>query len=562
MSHIYNRPDDIYAWNAVDVQDERTGLLQHGRVVNAVSNGLIVDLDCEGRRAELLPHSAVFHCHRRVNTTFYEDSPWGFHRDISEIRRQRVEVLAREQANRPWTWYPAEIIYPRLFWQRYVFLAIQLGESRVIRQMMRAHPVRLRDRHTSSFEREIRAIVPASFVAQGQPLPADYWGVRDEPVAAPLWEAWKEAVSASQHGIWPVCVLGKMVVFLQGTKEKDSSLPLQPEQMEELMSAAKQRLAQRSVAAPTPSPSVQRPCSPPEHEALPGLPAEIWEEILHLLDSAQRAQCRRVCPLWNELLQQPGQDVLVSFAHQRGLDKSGRVNTPHETEWRRSAYMVGLSLWQCVGAGTQRIIIRNASHRAYCNQALPDCLRLIECIHEGLQPPTGKALTLILHKCHWDVGNLRENRLECSVPGVKVIWKDCSFSGPSRHFCRQPIAYGVSAAHAQGTAAFRVLAASLPDPGEAELARLSRWLADAASEGADPDLRQRIDRVLSSCQTWYNDADCYLEDSIDEFDVEHTFVTLEEVQQQGLAGLSKLTLCALQREMDMGDQPQPDSTDG
>ncbi|XP_055355175.1 uncharacterized protein LOC129600657 [Paramacrobiotus metropolitanus] len=75
---------------------------------------------------------------------------------------------------------------------------------------MRAHPLRLR---LAACQGEFCTVSRCKFITYGQQLPAGYWG--SEPVSAPLWDAWKEAVKASQHDVWPVCVLGGIVVFLQ-----------------------------------------------------------------------------------------------------------------------------------------------------------------------------------------------------------------------------------------------------------------------------------------------------------------------------------------------------------
>ncbi|XP_055352998.1 uncharacterized protein LOC129598936 [Paramacrobiotus metropolitanus] len=294
--------------------------------------------------------------------------------------------------------------------------------------------------------------------------------------------------------------MGEMVVFLRIISDS----PLTTEDLENLLSEAKSRLAPQSFSVMTPSPS---PCRPTQEDSLQQLPRVLVNQILQVLDSAQRAHCRRVCSLWDGILEHHCVEVVVSFSHQRCVDDRGRPITPHEVEWRRSAYMVGWSLWQCVGTGTERIIISRASHQGYSNEVLADCLRLIEHIYQEL-PSNGKTLTLIVHKFHWDVDFLPNSGLDCGVPRVRVIWKDCTFSGPKELFHRHPIIYGVSPTGTTANGAlglYGVVEASLPDF-EADLPRLSVWIAEAAREGAGSALRQRIDRVLHDCQGWYYDT--------------------------------------------------------
>ncbi|XP_055330341.1 uncharacterized protein LOC129582757 [Paramacrobiotus metropolitanus] len=554
MCTIYNRPEEIYAWNAVDVRDS-SGVMHHGRIINVVSNGLIVDFACPGRRADLVEYSTAFRCLRNVYITLTDDNACALQHYIAVERYQEadpqnveLQVLARVDANHPWTWYPVELIYPRLFWQRYLFVEIRLGEGRVVRQMIRAHSVRWRLVHPIPSEKAC-VIEPYMFVACGLPLPADYWG--GEPVAAPLWDAWKEAVEASQHAVWPVCVIGGMVVFLHCLI--GCPLTLQTTDLDQLLSEAKRRVAQQSVAAMTPP---QPSCAPPQYEPLPVLPAAVVDHIFHLLDSAQRARCRRVCSLWNGLLEHPNKEVIVGFSHQRCVDERGKAITPHEAEWQRSAYMVGLSLWRCVTARTERIVISNATYQSDVNEGLADCLRLIEYIHMEL-PPSGTTLTLIVHKFHWNVRNWRNSGLDCLVPMVRVIWRDCTFSGPGEHFQWQPIVYGVSRTRdatrsGRDVGLFGVVEASLPELGE-DAARVWNWIADADCEGADPGHRERIFQVLEDCQSWHDIRDFYPDDSITLGDG-----TLEVLRKYRLAGLSKLTQCGLQREMVRGQPARAD----
>ncbi|XP_055352981.1 uncharacterized protein LOC129598918 [Paramacrobiotus metropolitanus] len=556
MCSVYPRSHDIYAWNAVDVRAS-DGTLQHGRVINVLHNGLVVDFDCPGRRAELVnPELVPVHYSRRPSGHTFDgtiDSAWHFDNAVfpGGDEKPSVEVLARTSAASPWTWHSAVPLYRNLFCGRYIFVDMQLDKG-IVRRLMRAHSVRLAESANAPISS--RDIGIYDFVTRACTPPADYWG--GDCVTAPLWDAWKEAVEASKYEFWPVCVMGRTLVYLLEVLEP----PLEDEQLEKLMADARSRLQQQSYQLPAPfepPPDVE---GRHQAEVLSLLPAEILRQVLDMLDTVQRAQCRRVCALWSDLIGTDERVIWVSFSHQRLIDRDGIATTPNEAEWCRSAYLVGMCLWKCLRRTPQTIIISNASQQHPNHSPLGNCFDLIDSIQHELDPE--EPVTVIVYKFHWDLGTGLDEDLHAAASAVYgcMVWKDGTFSGPGEHFRREPIKYGVTYESGEtldvdgDPVPVHLYLSNLLEKGltldcrETRL-QLKDWFADVAQQEAGSVDRQRIDTIMGSCQE--NDPRVIVKFGRMQW-------TVDTVQGEELDKLTKLTLCALQREMVRGRGAQSD----
>ncbi|XP_055356538.1 uncharacterized protein LOC129601698 [Paramacrobiotus metropolitanus] len=427
-----------------------------------------------------------------------------------------------------------------MYWQRYVFVAMEGPEGAGLKRLMRAHPVRL---FTPEAAEPAGAAGTLDFVTRARTLPAAYWG--GGPVSAARWEAWKEAVQASEHAFWPVCLMGATLVYLQELR----GTPLLDQHLEELRMQANSKLQ----ASPCPLLFVSVPASAAladddgQGSALPCLPAEVQRAVLDMLDSVQRAQCRRVCPLWDALIGTEWRVIWVSFAHQRLVDADGKATTPDEAGWQRSAYLVGMCLWKCLRETTQTIVISNAVQQ-WQNNGLGDCLDLLDWLLR--EQEWDDDVRVVMQRFHWELDGPLTDELHAAAAAVeRVVWLKGTFSGPVEHFRRVPVPLCYShvddedddeeelPVHADLS---HLLEAYLAEPEGEERARLLQWLRDAAEQPADSADRQRIDKILHYCQEQdprvlakYGDVAW----------------TVDALQADQLGRLTKLTLCALQREM-------------
>ncbi|XP_055350313.1 uncharacterized protein LOC129596931 [Paramacrobiotus metropolitanus] len=563
---IYNRPDAIFTWNAVDVQGS-DGSGEYGRVINALNGGLVVDFDCPGRRAELVDPSTfhVWRSRRPPGHTFSGSlqSADAFEGAVFLQRYpEEVEVLARETADRPWTWHAATPLYLQMFWKRYIFLEMQLSETEggvKVKRLLRAHPVRLLG---PGLPEAAEVVGKGDFVTRSRALPANYWG--GGPVSAALWEAWKEAVQASELAFWPVSLVGDTLVYLQELLET----PLLDGHLEELLVQATKKLQ----PPPPTLPAVMETAS--EETRMSVLPVEVLRDVLDMLDTVQRVKCRRVWALWDAVVGTEWRVIWVSFAHQRLVDAAGKATTAEEAAWQRSAYLVGMCLWKCLTEDTETIIVTNAVQQRH-NTGLEDCFSLVSNLLHDLQVDDDPDPTMIIHNFHWELYDvmmedvhgaaaalehfhgdmddvLDEDQLHAAAAAVeRVVWVDGTFGGPVEHFRREPVRYAVSYRCAEAVDVYgsgepdywhlhlrAVLETDLPSAETPDGERmLADWLSQAA---ASPDCR-RVDRIVRLCQE---------EDP--RVLVQYGNVPWQVEDVQGTAGVRKLTRlarCALQREM-------------
>ncbi|XP_055340153.1 uncharacterized protein LOC129589418 [Paramacrobiotus metropolitanus] len=115
---------DIWRFGAVDVQDD-SGLVRHG-VVRAVDakQGITVDFDCPGHRADLTPFTAF------VNGRLSQLSPY-----IYIVPGDEVQVLFRKSSDQPWCWHPA-IFVSDVGVNAFALVEIRLTEANTVREVV------------------------------------------------------------------------------------------------------------------------------------------------------------------------------------------------------------------------------------------------------------------------------------------------------------------------------------------------------------------------------------------------------------------------------------------
>ncbi|XP_055353173.1 uncharacterized protein LOC129599063 [Paramacrobiotus metropolitanus] len=271
---------DVDAWNAVDVRID--GQLQHGRVINVVEGGLIIDFECPAQRSQFVEYGRIYY--------------WSLCGANTVPDGTVVDVLLRRQPNDAWIWYPGTVVsigdydYDDAAW-----VEVQLPQGTVSElipwQQVRPQP-------TAGRKSELRRLKKNAFVIRCCPLPATiYWTIE---------EAFQCVLVRS--GVMCTSLLRQTLLYLQ-LREDD---PLKPEHLEEAYHKAQKKkkrgcctltklglriLRRWPICATTEDWEVGNS----DQIGLP-LPGEMLVEVFQSLDSIGRVRCRRVCHVWNKLL--------------------------------------------------------------------------------------------------------------------------------------------------------------------------------------------------------------------------------------------------------------------
>ncbi|XP_055344548.1 uncharacterized protein LOC129592516 isoform X2 [Paramacrobiotus metropolitanus] len=428
----------VYEWNSVDVQGP-AGLLQHGKIINVVDNGLIVDFGCRGRRSQLIEYDKVFECLNSAGETYERDVEADLDtiEELKKLLRKRgtsqIQVLARTSHDEPWTWYPAKFAVRHLFHDSYVGITVQCG-STVFQEFLQVHPVRTVPSPGNLQERCIRA---GQFSLRSFALPEEYWNANEDPATTALLSVLQEK-SPSWH-VFPVCLLGDALLYLTksdyGILKQDGWVHL----LQDAELDIKRRLSEGWTFfglswfppddySDEELEDVETEQDPTDQESLDTLPVEILEGVFEFLDSVDRVLYRRVCSLWNEALSQKraSRDIWVSYA------VCGARPTAKQTP-----AVIGATLWKCFTAATQQITIANA-YQCDDEIALGDCLRFIRAIWDSLPHTAGHKLLVVVDRFvwnmardfGWEISNIAEPCVNAAFAIDRIIWRDCKFSPP------------------------------------------------------------------------------------------------------------------------------------
>ncbi|XP_055356593.1 uncharacterized protein LOC129601745 [Paramacrobiotus metropolitanus] len=149
------------------------------------------------------------------------------------------------------------------------------------------------------------------------------------------------------------------------------------------------------------------------------LPAEILVAVFQALDSIERVRCRRVCPLWN--------DILTTDAHFPDVRVSGTYAQYTCGDYPRNGmYWVIACLMKSLGPCTKVAVVSREN--------LHDGLGLSAPFHHAL-PPGRRLPVLVLHDCGVGVGldgmsqtvvRTAELLVQCRTD--TIMWKNCRFA--------------------------------------------------------------------------------------------------------------------------------------
>ncbi|XP_055356656.1 uncharacterized protein LOC129601788 isoform X2 [Paramacrobiotus metropolitanus] len=510
------KTSDVYGGNRVDVQSP-DGILQHGNVIDAKTNGLIIDFGGREQRWQFVEYGTVSHC--LTTTGGSTESPADLDTVVRNLRTPNFhfQVLGRPSADESWRWYSVDLLGSTLFGSRYVAVEIRCDLT-IFREVIPAHLLRAVPsiRELQQCRVEVGDFSPGHCSTLGHYAPA-----HDNPVMAPLWNCWQEQLL--HRNIVPVRSLTNARVELE--KLMSDGWIFSGTRWRSPTSVAKEAFL-----------SLEH--NPLDPEPLSSLSLNVLEQLFPFLDTVHRVQCRRVCPLWDSLINQanPSHEIQISFA--TGTTLAIAIN--------KATLMVGQCLCKCMTSTTERVIIMNASYTG-----LNACLRLIVTIQERLSPTPEKKMTVIINKFVWkeerpvwnkdatftrDIASMSYICSYATDAVDRLMWRNCEF--PASYPCGLDKRSFCGVLHLESNCLHlqchlwdmleTSLAASAIDPD-----LLSEWIRDAET---DCFYSARIKQVLDHLQI--------CDPRIKENQPEVSW-TLYPVIDLDLSSLSKLTLCAL-----------------
>ncbi|XP_055344481.1 uncharacterized protein LOC129592461 [Paramacrobiotus metropolitanus] len=349
--------DDTSAWNAVDVLLD-DGQLQHGRVINVVEGGLMIDFQCPAQRSHFVEYGRLFRC--IPNEPFWQEI-------------EQVQVLLRRHPDGAWIWYPGRVLplavqeYSRAEW-----IEMQLPHGSVNELLLRAQG---RLPPTDAELRE-QAVAEKDFVIRSCPLPTTYWS----EVSRVLRQIFQEELN-QRHHVLCTSLLSQALLYLQSR----SAVPLTVEQVEATYHKARKDVesgclswtAQRILRQNSVDADREKRKRPAHRGARLPLPVELQLEIFQSLDSVERIRCRRVCSLWNCLL--------TTDAYFPDVHVSGRCYDEHTGEM----HWVLACLLKCPSPASKVVIIKDLR----CWDILGDPKRLVHNLWKSNVP------TLVFYQC-------------------------------------------------------------------------------------------------------------------------------------------------------------------
>ncbi|XP_055349881.1 uncharacterized protein LOC129596578 [Paramacrobiotus metropolitanus] len=359
---MYGEEGSVHGWNAVDVRVDDH--LQHGDVINVAPGGLIIDFRCAKQRALFVEFDRVYHSPHSTQHSFQPEK----------------QALLRRYPDGAWIWYTGRVVNMwRFSSDSAQLLDVELPAG-AVRQVVHFHQVRTipseadwEELRVGNDDFVIRSCqLPAAFLAEGSELRRELFQCR------------------LNYRYQVVCtsVLSQTVVYLQ----RQNKAPLTADQVDGIFKQVKKEerrrrprdtahlqlvLRQRADVANKP-----RKTSGGAGAASLPLPAELLVEIFQSLDSIGRVRCRRVCPLWNDILTTEAYfpDVRVSAGH----PDYGVL-----TFAGPGIYWAGACLLRCVSSRTKMVIISSVG--------LYQCVELTALLGMLLEPvkiPPGGVLRL------------------------------------------------------------------------------------------------------------------------------------------------------------------------
>ncbi|XP_055349630.1 uncharacterized protein LOC129596386 isoform X2 [Paramacrobiotus metropolitanus] len=473
MHFVYgSTTDGPQTFNAVNVRNSR-GQFEYGRVINVLENGLVVDFDCPGRRSELVEHGNVY----RTQNWFFQAPVVELYNSLfKEYATAQIEVLMRESLDRPLAWYSAKFLVQRAYWNSVVLTEVQL-EHGTLPVLVPAGHIRM---VSSPEEQDEERIINDYFVIRTRQLPETYQELIGTDL--PMWHMWDGFKDALiwRGRVYPVCVLDGTLVYVEARERIIYFAENMMEHIKDAVNDVTNKINEPLYCRKTTSPAFG-PTSFETDESvqnqftrLSELPPCILSEIFQYVPPDERAQYRRVCALWDLLLNRD-----VAFQH-ISVSCSWQRSSYSRRGYHSEDYTAGLCLLKCVTRATSSIVITDAQDYKY-RDWLGDILRpQFQSVLYGV-----KALA---SAC---------NRVSPVCDGI--MWRECALSVRCKYIDTASVPYGVINPGSANIKAdlYDLFEKGLPG---VDLARLSHWITSVVRPSRNSHFLKDIEWLLLDCQ--------------------------------------------------------------
>ncbi|XP_055348463.1 uncharacterized protein LOC129595466 [Paramacrobiotus metropolitanus] len=349
----------VYQWNSVDVLTEN-GLFQHGEVVDVAEDGLIVDFDCSGQRAQFVSCDKIFHSAVAPSSTNFKKKYAELEESEESAANHSVEVLYRSHPDAAWLWYPGRLLSPAMFFHpdKIGLIIVQLQQDGELQQaeLFSLYQVRF---PLSKKLLAKRALQPNAFVLRECRLGRDH----ESTVPPGFVDRYGLIIQKTQR-VHVVSITGRSLMFFQRSDEQPLT-EIVKNNYEAIREAIRKSEAEKRADLGLPSSDIgKKRQHPGDDDAQPHtggvIPTamHLLRETFDSLDTISREKLRRVCSLWNSILTGPGsgKTVRISFAT--------NPLVPPETK-RVCGAVNGVS--KCVSSETQRLIVEHVMSEAVEN---------------------------------------------------------------------------------------------------------------------------------------------------------------------------------------------------
>ncbi|XP_055339121.1 uncharacterized protein LOC129588775 [Paramacrobiotus metropolitanus] len=426
--HLYENGNRsaIYRWNSVYV--ELDGMLQHGNVIGLeeVAGGskrLIVDFGYPDQRSVSIEYGKILDCSDKMKA----DATWtSSSNQLSGLLTgaddsASVEVLIRDRPSHPWKRYPSKLLLHQHCMEDLTndaVVEVRLA-NHIIHELLPRKQMRL---PLSKEARRLRVLQPGHFVLRSCQFGEGFWTTLEPEIAA--------RVHREIDDTRIVSVVGETMVYLQRHADK----PLEEENLSKMFTLLLDNI-RNSIKRETryKSPIVMKQAETASNDELSlNLPVELLKEVFLILDTIERQRCRRICPLWNEVITSP---ELCRDVHVHLYPKQTNI-------FPNSHYGAFASIFKHFTSMTRTVFVRDAvifGIDSKGREIQSSAGAAITCIRHLLET-TGTRLDLVVlidsntsvFGRHWNLGdyfnNLAQAYTGMAVRGARIIWRNCSLS--------------------------------------------------------------------------------------------------------------------------------------
>ncbi|XP_055342453.1 uncharacterized protein LOC129591001 [Paramacrobiotus metropolitanus] len=404
------------------------GALQHGVVIGLAtmgngSQGVLVDFDCPQRHCEFVEYGNIF------SGSNGSPESWKHWKNPAWVESHPLQALLRIGRDRAWTWWPVKLAFPEdpqlgqpsCGDAECGLVEVQWGDA-VTKELI---PFRQIRGVPSPQDLQGRRVGPDHFVSRECRLPKGYWWASSGATRL-LWQKLSGQCSACCIAVRTEC----FAYFQRSDRQ-----PIPPVDLDWTLDYIVRHQSgdrsdneeRRESSWDRFVPPVRKVRAPPtdEHRTSLGipLPREVLAEIFQSLDSIERVRKRRVCGLWDAMLEPNaiGKHLWISCRH------------PFHQHRRLEAeqFVLAVCMLKCAIPATDTIILEDSKELAYFSR---DVFGLLS---DLLQDQ--RITTLVLSRCvfsdndfeyedymekdylDWINDRLSAMAASCSV----VVWRDC-----------------------------------------------------------------------------------------------------------------------------------------